>query len=142
MWIRRGYFTYDHTFSPAVTTRFRLEANSNGRLVSPAVSATPFVKDAYMRWLFYGRQTLTIGIQPSLSFEYIESFWGLRHIEKTPLDLYGTDSSRDTGFTVAGPINAARSASTIRYFVRQSAAPDGRAAAVPEVALARDVWKA
>src|SRR5678815_3452026 len=38
LWLRRGYFTYDHTFSPAVTTRFRLEVNSNGRLVSPAVS--------------------------------------------------------------------------------------------------------
>ena len=112
MWIRRGYFTYDHTFSPLVTTRFRLEVNGNGRLVSPAVSATPFVKDAYVRWGFYGRQTLTIGIQPTLSFEYIENFWGLRHIEKTPLDLYGTDSSRDTGFTVTGPVNAA---ATMRY---------------------------
>ncbi|HVQ41335.1 MAG TPA: hypothetical protein VMS54_03975 [Vicinamibacterales bacterium] len=109
MWIRRAYLTYDHTFSPAVTTRFRLEANGNGRLVTPAASATPFIKDAYVRWTFHGRQQLTIGIQPSLTFDYIEGFWGLRHIEKTPLDLYGTDSSRDTGFTVAGPINTSGS---------------------------------
>jgi hypothetical protein len=110
LWLRRAYFTYDHTFSPAVTTRLRLEMNSNGKLQGGAL--TPFVKDAYMRWTFYGRQQLTTGIQPSLTMEYIESFWGLRHIEKTPLDLYRTDSSRDTGFTVAGPINAA---ATMRY---------------------------
>ena len=65
-----------------------------------------------MRWTFYGRQQLTIGIQPSLTFEFIETVWGLRHIEKTPLDLYRTDSSRETGFTVAGPINQSGS---LRY---------------------------
>lgn len=110
LWLRRAYFTYDHTFSPLVTTRLRLEANSNGKLAGGA--ATPFIKDAYMRWTFHGRQQLTTGIQPSLTFDFIEGFWGLRHIEKTPLDLYRTDSSRDTGFTVAGPINAA---ATMRY---------------------------
>jgi hypothetical protein len=110
LWLRRGYFTYDHTFSPAVTTRFRLEVNSNGRLAGG--SLTPYVKDAYLRWTFYGRQQLTMGIQPSLTFDFIETFWGLRHIEKTPLDLYRVDSSRDTGFTVAGPINTSGS---LRY---------------------------
>jgi hypothetical protein len=38
--------------------------------------------------------------------------WGLRHIEKTPLDLYRMDSSRDTGLTLAGPLNAAQ---TVKY---------------------------
>ena len=110
LWIRRGYFTYDHTFSPAVTTRFRLEVNSNGRMAGG--SLTPYVKDLYMRWTYYGRQQLTIGIQPTLTFEFIENFWGLRHIEKTPLDLYRVDSSRDVGFTAAGPINTSGS---LRY---------------------------
>jgi hypothetical protein len=107
MWIRRAYFTYDHTFTPAVTTRLRFEANSNGKLQGG--SATAYIKDAYARWTFYGRQQLTMGIQPSLTFEFSESVWGLRHIEKAPLDLYRTDSSRDTGFTVAGPVNASGS---------------------------------
>ena len=110
MWIRRAYFSYDHTFSPAVGTRLRLEANSNGKLQGG--TATPYIKDAYMRWTFYGRQQLTMGIQPSLTFEFIETIWGLRHIEKTPLDLYRTDSSRDTGFTVSGPVNTSGS---LRY---------------------------
>jgi hypothetical protein len=103
MWIRRAYFTYDYTFTPAITTRFRLEANGNGKLAGG--TAVPFIKDAYLRWTFYGRQQVTVGIQPSLTFDFLEGVWGLRHIEKTPLDLYRMDSSRDTGFTVAGPIN-------------------------------------
>ena len=107
MWIRRAYFTYDHTFTPQITTRLRLEANGNGKLQGGA--ATPFIKDAYLRWTFYGRQQLTVGIQPSLTFEFLEAVWGLRHIEKTPLDLYRMDSSRDTGFTLAGPVNESQS---------------------------------
>jgi hypothetical protein len=112
-WLRRLYFTFDYTFTPRVTTRFRLEANSNGKLAGG--SLTPYVKDAYLRWTFYGRQQVTIGIQPSLSFDYVESIWGLRHIEKTPLDLYRWDSSRDTGVTVAGPLN---DANTLKYNVQ------------------------
>ena len=112
-WIRRAYFTYDHTFTPQITTRFRLEANGNGKLAGGA--ATPFIKDAYVKWTYYGRQQVTVGIQPSLSFDYLESVWGLRHIEKTPLDLYRWDSSRDTGVTAAGPINES---GTLKYQVQ------------------------
>jgi hypothetical protein len=110
LWLRRIYFTYDHRFTPQVTTRVRLEMNSNGKLAGG--NLTPYVKDAYFAWTFRGRQVLTVGIQPSLTFNFTEAVWGLRHIEKTPLDLYRTDSSRDTGATVGGPINAA---ATARY---------------------------
>ncbi|MBP1634307.1 MAG: hypothetical protein H6Q10_881, partial [Acidobacteria bacterium] len=54
----------------------------------------------------------TVGIQPSLSFDFVETFWGLRHIEKTPLDLYRWDSSRDFGVTASGPLNEA---GTVKY---------------------------
>lgn len=113
LWIRRAYLTYDHTFSPKVSARLRLEANSNGKLAGGAL--TPYVKDAYVRWNFTGRQQVMVGIQPSLTFEYIESIWGLRHIEKTPLDLYRVDSSRDTGITVSGPLNESQ---TLKYAVQ------------------------
>jgi hypothetical protein len=46
---------------------------------------------------------LRIGIQPSLTFDAEEQFWGLRHVEKTPADLYRIDSSRDLGLSVSGP---------------------------------------
>lgn len=110
LWFRRVYFTYDHTFNPKLTTRFRLEMVGNGKLAGGSI--TPYVKDAYLRWNFHARQALTLGIQPSLTFDYIESVWGLRHIEKTPLDLYRMDSSRDTGVTLSGPINETQ---TVKY---------------------------
>ena len=31
-WLRRIFFTFDYTFTPKVSTRFRLEANSDGQL--------------------------------------------------------------------------------------------------------------
>ncbi|HEX6324725.1 MAG TPA: hypothetical protein VFZ36_13440 [Vicinamibacterales bacterium] len=113
LWLRRVYVTYDHMFSPALSARLRLEMNSNGKLAGGAL--TPYVKDAYLRWNFQGRQALTLGIQPSLTFDYVESVWGLRHIEKTPLDLYRWDSSRDTGLTLSGPLNGAQ---TVKYAVQ------------------------
>lgn len=112
-WLRRAYFTFDYTFTPKITTRFRLEANSNGKLAGG--SLTPYVKDAYLKWTFTGRQALTLGIQSTLSFDFIEGVWGLRHIEKTPLDLYKWDSSRDFGVTLAGPMNEAN---TLQYAVQ------------------------
>ena len=68
------YFTFDHTFTPKLTTRFRLEVNSNGKLAGGAL--TPYVKDAYLRWTYYGRQQVTLGIQPTLSFDFVESVLG------------------------------------------------------------------
>jgi hypothetical protein len=102
-WLRRAYFTYDLQFSEKFTTRFRLEANSNGQFSNPG-NITPFVKDAFLRWTYHGKHQATLGIQPSLTFDSEEGFWGLRHIEKTPADLYRIDSSRDFGFTLGGPI--------------------------------------
>ena len=112
-WFRRAYFTFDYTFTPKITTRLRLEMNSDGKLAGG--SLTPYVKDAYLRWTYYGRQHATLGIQPTSSIEFVESVWGLRHIEKTPLDLYRWDSSRDMGVSFAGPLN---DANTLKYNVQ------------------------
>jgi hypothetical protein len=112
LWLRRMYFTYDRTFSPVLTTRFRLEANSNGKMTAPTAAITPYVKDAWIKWTYAGKQQVTVGIQPTSTFDYLETFFGLRHIEKTPLDLYRVDSSRDFGVTFSGPINAAN---TVQY---------------------------
>jgi hypothetical protein len=112
-WIRRIYLTWDHTFSPKLTARFRLEANSNGRLQSSAI--TPYFKDAYLRWTYWGRQQLTVGLQPTPIIEFGDTFWGLRHVEKTPVDLYKWDSSRDAALTGAGPLNQA---GTLKYVVQ------------------------
>jgi len=112
-WIRRVYFTFDYAFTPAITTRFRLEMNGNGKLAGGQL--TPYVKDAYLRWTFYGRQQFTVGLQPSLTLDYVDSAWGLRHVEKTPLDLYRWDSTRETGVAAGGPLNEA---GTFKYAVQ------------------------
>jgi len=106
-WLRRAYFTADFNINEKFTTRFRLEVNSNGQFTNPG-NITPFVKDAYLRWTYHGKQQMTLGIQPTLTFDSEEGFWGLRHIEKTPADLYRIDSSRDFGFTMSGPIEAVK----------------------------------
>jgi hypothetical protein len=100
LWFRRLYFTYDFAYSERLRTRFRLEANSDGDFEGGDIA--PYVKDAYVKWAYKGRQELTLGIHPTLTFDWLDVFWGLRHIEKTPADLYRLDSSRDFGFTLHG----------------------------------------
>jgi hypothetical protein len=109
-WLRRAYFTFDQTFSAKISMRWRLDVNSNGAMTSATL--TPYLKDAWIRWAYVGRQQLTIGIQPTASIEFIDTFWGLRHVEKTPTDLYKFDSTRDFGISLAGPINQA---GTVKY---------------------------
>lgn len=101
-WLRRIYLTYDLAFSEKLTTRFRLEANSNGRFAGGNLE--PIVKDAYLKWNYAGGHAATLGIQPSLTFDWVEGLWGLRHVEKTPADLYRLDSSRDFGVSFSGPL--------------------------------------
>ena len=104
LWFRRIYFTYDFTYSEKLSTRFRLEMNSNGDFSGGDL--VPYVKDAYLTWTYKGRQQVTLGIHPTLTFDWLDGFWGLRHIEKTPADLYQIDSSRDFGVTFDGPTSA------------------------------------
>lgn len=101
-WFRRIYFTYDLDLSPKIMTRFRIEANSNGKFEGGGLD--PYVKDAYVRWTYAGKHQMTVGIQPTVTFDWAEGFWGLRHIEKTPADLYRIDSSRDFGVKFSGPL--------------------------------------
>jgi hypothetical protein len=101
-WIRRAYFTYEHTFSEKFYGRLRLEMNGNGQLAGG--NMVPFVKDAFLRWTFHGQQQVLVGLQPTPSFDWYEQFWGLRHIEKTPIDLYRIDTARDLALGFAGPI--------------------------------------
>jgi hypothetical protein len=101
LWFRRLYFTYDFAYSEKLSARFRLEANSNGDFGGGDI--IPYVKDASVKWAYKGRQQLTLGIHPTLTFDWLDGFWGLRHIEKSPADLYRLDSSRDFGFTFDGP---------------------------------------
>ncbi len=99
-WFRRIYFTYDYKITDEWSTRFRLELNSPGDFKTKD-SIKPYVKDAYLQWK-KGTHSIILGISPTPTWEYIESFWGYRSVEKTPLDLYKMGDSRDFGIAFRG----------------------------------------
>jgi hypothetical protein len=103
-WLRRAYFTYDHNFSEKFAARLRFEMNSSGQLAGG--NLVPFTKDAYIRWNYHDQHQIWLGIMPSDTFDWYEGFWGLRHIEKTPADLYRIDSSRDFALSFQGPVGS------------------------------------
>ncbi len=99
-WIRRLYFTYDHTLTQSLSLRVRLEVNSKGDFQSTGVN-TPYLKDAWLKWAF-GAHALTFGLAPTPNIDFIDAFQGYRSLEKSPLDLYRWDSSRDFGLLQQG----------------------------------------
>ena len=104
-WLRRVYFTYDHTLTPAFSLRVRLEVNSEGDFVSTGVN-TPYLKDAWLKWT-RGSHALAFGMASTPQIEFVEAFQGYRSIEKTPIDLYRWDSSRDLGILLQGRFGSA-----------------------------------
>ena len=99
-WVRRLYFTYDHTLSKSLSLRVRLEANSKGDFKSTGV-ATSYIKDLWLKWAF-GAHSLTFGMAPTANIDFVDNFQGYRSVEKNPFDLYRWDSSRDLGLVVQG----------------------------------------
>lgn len=104
-WLRRMYLTYDHTLTPAFSLRVRLEANSAGDFVSTGVHDV-YLKDAWLRWAL-GSHAIVAGMAPTFQIEFVENFQGYRAIEKTPIDLYRWDSSRDLGVALRGRLGKA-----------------------------------
>lgn len=99
-WLRRAYLTADYTFNSSFSSRLRFEMNSPGDFTSSG-SITPFVKDAYLQYK-RGNTAVIAGISPPPTFEVIESHWGYRAVEKTPVDLQRLQGSRDFGLAVKG----------------------------------------
>lgn len=77
--------------------------NSEGDFVSGG-SMTPFVKDAYLKWE-NDQHALYAGISSVPTFGLVESTWGYRSVEKTPLDLQRMASSRDLGLAAKGSLD-------------------------------------
>jgi len=103
-WARRIYFTYDYKFSENFFTRLRFEANSPGDFKTSS-NLIPYVKDAYLGAKFSNHNAY-FGISPTPTWEFIETFWGYRAVEKTPGDLYKIGSSRDFGIAFKGDITS------------------------------------
>ena len=88
LWIRRVYLTYDVKQSDNVSMRVRFESSSPG-LNSASDKMKPSVKDAYLAWAPNGsKHVIYLGLSGSPTFNSVESAWGYRAVEKTPVDLY------------------------------------------------------
>ncbi|MCJ7582625.1 MAG: hypothetical protein MUP98_19085 [Candidatus Aminicenantes bacterium] len=100
---RRIYNTLNFTLSDSISGRLRLEIANPGDFLTKE-KMIPFVKDAYLQAKI-GGQTLFAGISPTPTFNVLESIWGYRHLEKTPLDLYKFAPSREFGLALKGGKN-------------------------------------
>lgn len=101
-WLRRAYLTLDTSIAEQWSARLRFEGNSPGDFTTNA-RIEPFIKDAYLTWKGTNVD-LTMGLSPSPTWDFIESFWGYRPVEKTPLDLFRMGSSRDFGLAAKGKL--------------------------------------
>lgn len=99
-WLRRGYLTFDSALSEKVTSRLRFEVASPGDFKTKTVM-TPFIKDASIKWK-PNRHSLSFGLIGTPTWEQVESLWGYRSVEKTPVDLQKMGDSRDLGISLAG----------------------------------------
>lgn len=129
LWFRRIYFTYDSPTTDGVTTRFRLEMNSPGNYTSTS-TLVPYVKDAYIRFKVAG-QNVTVGLQGPPTYEQVESIWGHRPLEKTPLDQFRMRSSRDIGISISGNLDEGKTVSyTVMYGIGSAGGETNKGKAV------------
>jgi hypothetical protein len=100
--LRRGYLTFDAASDSGWFGRLRFEVNQSGEFETYDFEAD--FKDFYVG---YGleQHEITLGLQPTPTFDVIESLWGLRYLMRTPADLQGVPS-RDTGVSLKGQINS------------------------------------
>lgn len=107
--VRRIYLTYDYRFNSKFSSKLRLEsdeANFTSNLAgNKANKFGMFVKDAYIKWNYFGNHDIYVGIQGTPGFEVSERVWGNRYIEKTIMDVRGICPSRDIGLSFRGNID-------------------------------------
>ena len=79
--LRRGYLTLNWRPESPWFGRARLELNQSGEFETYDFEID--FKDLHVGYKFENHQ-LTVGLQPTLTFDEIESLWGLRHLMRTP----------------------------------------------------------
>lgn len=99
--LRRLWLTADKDLGSGFSSRLRFEVNS-GDFTTASAPLTPFMKDAWVRWAYADKQTATLGLIESGAIGFVEKQWGLRSVEKTPLDLQGWETTRDQGLSLEG----------------------------------------
>jgi hypothetical protein len=97
---RRIYLGYDYKFEKGYSARVRGQMDQGD--LNTAAATTPYVlKDAYLKRKM-GNYTLSMGLHGSSAWSMEEKHWGLRPVEKSPLDFHKFGSSRDQGLSFKG----------------------------------------
>ena len=99
--VRRAYLTFNANLPADFFGRVRFEANQSGEFENYDFEAD--FKDLYIGRNF-GEHRVLVGLSPTPTFDLIEAEYGLRYLERTPLDMQGI-SSRETGLSVRVPID-------------------------------------
>ena len=100
--LRRAYLTFNANLPAEWFGRVRFEANQSGDFEDYDIHAE--FKDLYIGRNF-GRHRFQAGLSPNPLYDVSEAAWGMRYIERTPLDLQGI-GTRETGLSLRGPIDA------------------------------------
>lgn len=111
-WARRMYLTINSKFNSKWDARVRFEAATPGDF-STSTTMQPFLKDLWVRWR-RGNHRIVIGLSSSPTWNLIESQWGYRAVEKTPLDIFKMGSSRDFGIAFQGSLDESQK---VRYHI-------------------------
>ena len=86
----RVYFTYETKLSDALKFKFQTDVDAGN------VPMNLYIKIAQVDWnTAFGK--VTFGLQGMNTFSVQEKNWGLRYIEKSPMDLYKWANSADMG---------------------------------------------
>lgn len=124
---RRAYFTYENKINDNLKFRFRFDADNTANVTGvsltgdPVTGASlskddklrPYMKHLYFEWSNFvlPNQTLTVGMEETLTFKLAEDRWSYRSVAKTIVDGYkditGVDiraSSADVGVSLKGSI--------------------------------------
>jgi hypothetical protein len=101
--IRRLYVSYDYFISPKFSTQVVLTYEGQTAATS---TRNIFIRYMNIRWKnVFKRTDFVFGQQPTPTFSFIETAWGLRSIEKTIADMRGIAPASDLGFSVQGRLN-------------------------------------
>lgn len=99
--LRRVWLTADKDLGKGFSARLRYEINEDDFSKSSG-PMTPYLKDAWVSWAWAEKQKASLGLIESGTVGYLEKQWGLRTVEKTPLDLQGLEVTRDQGLSLEG----------------------------------------
>ncbi len=115
--LRRIYLNFDSLLDENHTAKVQLEANQKSptatttscttatppvcTTVSDSSTMTPFIKQANVTRKI-GDHNVAVGIVATPAWASVESSWGYRDVEKTPLDFLGWAGAVDGGVSVKG----------------------------------------